>query len=101
MKIGLGLLAIAVVLVYAGGFGMSVLGGGMAVYLFSLALFGMSGFAFLVLSTFLPRDKNEKPTFTQELLGKEKLQYGVFTDGNWVSVLDEKAKEDKKRRRRE
>lgn len=53
------------------------------------------GFVLLVLATFLPKSRDEKPTFTEELLGREKLQYGVYTDGNWMSVLDDKEKKEK------
>jgi len=101
MKIGLGLLAIALVLTYASGFAAGVLGERMLIYLLLPALTGISGFAFLVLSAFLPRDRKERPTFTQELLGRERLQYGVYTDGNWMSVLDKKAKDEKKRHHHE
>jgi hypothetical protein len=59
---------------------------------------GLLGFVMLVLSTFLPKSKYEKPAFTEELLGREKLQYGVYTDGNWMSVLQDKSKEKKQRR---
>jgi hypothetical protein len=98
MRIGLGLLAIAFLLTYSMGF--VPIRQVMGAYLLTIALMGVSGFGFLVLSIFLPRDKREKPTFTQELLGKEKLQYGNFTEGNWKSVLDEKTKDKKKRRYR-
>jgi hypothetical protein len=99
IRIGLGLLAVALVLEYGTGFAQNSLGQGTFVYIILLGALGVSGFAFLVLSTFLPRGKRERPTFTQEHLGREGLQYGVYTEGNWKSVLDEKDKEEKARRR--
>lgn len=94
------MLAIALILTYASNFVEGLFGQGMPLYLFSLGLTGVSGFAFLVLSVFLPRKRGARPTFTQELLGREKLQYGVYTDGNWMSVLQEKDREEKESRKR-
>ncbi len=68
-------------------------------YLALLALAGVLGFGFLALSTLLPPKKDERPTFTQELMGRESLNYGVYTDGNWISVLDKKNREEKKHQR--
>ncbi len=56
----------------------------------------MAGFALLVLSTFLPSKRTDKPAFIQELMSKEKLQYGVYTEGNWRSVLDDEDRRKKK-----
>jgi hypothetical protein len=100
MKIGLSFLAIALMLTYASYFAESLLGQGMSIYLILLGLTGISGFTLLVLSIFLPRKRGEKPTFTQELLGREKLQYGVYTDGNWMSVLQDMDRKEKERRKR-
>ncbi|MDA4127785.1 MAG: hypothetical protein OK452_11390 [Thaumarchaeota archaeon] len=61
---------------------------------------GLVGFALLIASTFLPSSRSEKPNFTQELMGRENLNYGVYTEGNWISVLDEKKKEEESNRRR-
>ncbi len=58
-------------------------------YFFAAAAFAVVGFSLLITSLFLPSRPEEKPTFTEELLGKEKLQYGSFTEGNWKAVLDE------------
>lgn len=98
MKIGLGLLAVALSLLYGIGIVQDILGQGTIFLVILVGAAGVSGFAFLVLSIFLPKGRRERPTFTEELLGREKLRYGVFTDGNWMSVLDEK-KDEKKRRR--
>jgi hypothetical protein len=100
MKIGLGLLAIALVLTYASYFAVGLLGQGMLIYIILLGLTGISGFTLLVLSVFLPRKRGERSTFTQELLGREKLQYGAYTDGNWMSVLQEMDRKEKESRKR-
>ncbi len=100
MRLGLALLALAAVLVYGGPFASGALGEGMLLYLALLGLAGALGFGLLVASTFLPSKKDERPTFTQELMGKESLNYGAYTDGNWISVLDKKDKEEKEHKRR-
>lgn len=68
-------------------------------YLFLVGILGIASLIFLTLATFLPVGRRDRPTFTQELLGREKLQYGVYTEGNWMTVLDEKRKEEKQKRR--
>ncbi len=101
VQLGLGLLGLAVVVPYLSEFASIPLGSAtFALFLFVAAPAGFLGFVFLVLSTFLPAEKRKRPTFTQELMGRERVQYGVYTEGNWMSVLDEKEKEDKARRRR-
>ncbi len=92
MRAGLGLIAAASLLVVAEGFlaPFGVGGGFWVLAVFSLL--GGTGAILALVSTFLPREKRDRPRFTEELLGREKLQYGVFTEGNWISVLDEKAK---------
>jgi hypothetical protein len=80
-------------------FGVVLVGTGNSVLILLIgAALGIIGFGLMVASTFLPEGKKEKPTFTQELMGRERLNYGVYTEGNWKTVLDEKDKEDKKRR---
>jgi len=44
----------------------------------------------------LPSRRTDKLIFIQELMSKEKFQYGVYTEGNWRSVLDDE--EDRRER---
>ena len=45
----------------------------------------------------LPSRRTDKLIFIQELMSKEKFQYGVYTKGNWRSVLDDE--EDRRERK--
>jgi len=45
----------------------------------------------------LPSRRTDKLIFIQELMSKEKFQYGVYTEGNWRSVLDDE--EDRRERK--
>jgi hypothetical protein len=79
--------------------GLFDLFGGSVVLLLAAAATGIVGFALMIASTFLPEGKSDKPTFTQEMMGRERMNYGgVYTEGNWRQVLDDKEKEEKKRR---
>lgn len=99
LKVGLGLVAVWFLMTYVLTFGVVVFGTGSSVLILLIgATLGIVGFGLIVASTFLPEGKNEKPTFTQELMGRERLNYGVYTEGNWKAVLDVKDKEDKTRR---
>jgi hypothetical protein len=80
--------------------GLFGLFGGESVLLLAGGVIAFVGIALMIGSTFLPEEKRGKPTFTQELLGRERLNYGgVYTEGNWKRVLDDKDKEQKKHRR--
>jgi len=99
LKVGLGLVAVWFLMAYVVTFGVVLFGTGSSVLILLIgSTLGIIGFGLMVASTFLPDKKNAKPTFTQELMGRERLNYGVYTEGNWKTVLDEKDKEDKKRR---
>ena len=100
IKIGLGLFAIAFLLGLVGPLVGSLLPVSPISYIAVIGLLALSGFAFLVASLFLPVGRMERPTFTEELLGRERVQYGVFTEGNWISVLDEKESQEKEDRKR-
>jgi hypothetical protein len=99
IKAGLGCVAIAFLLLIGGGAFLIVLFG--IFYFVVVGGFAVAGFLFLISSIFLPARRTGKPTFTEELLGKESLHYGTFTRGNWMTVLDEekKRKEDRRKHR--
>jgi len=94
-------MVMAFLILMVGAFASSLMGSSViAIWLPIVAGAGLLGFALLALSTILPAGRKEKPTFTQELMGGERLNYGVYTEGNWMTVLDDKEKEEEKRRRR-
>lgn len=96
MRYGLGLLGLALLMVYVVQVFAVVGSFGALLYLSVTGTLAVSGFILLVVSLFLPKERLVKPTFTEEMMGKESLNYGVYTDGNWMSVLDE---EDEKKQR--
>ncbi len=101
IKIGLGLIAVSFILVLGIEFvSVAVGSSSVLVILLTGGVLGLAGFLFLIASTFIPRGKQERPTFTEELLGRERAQYGVFTEGNWMTTLDQKSKEEERRRRK-
>ena len=82
--------------VFVGGW----LGAVQLLYLMAVGVLIFLGLGLAAASTFLPQGKEEKPTFTEELLGRERLQYGNYAEGNWKAVLDEKERAEKERRKR-
>ena len=105
IKTGLGSIAIAFLLLLGGGalgaFSLGVLPSVFALpYLLAVGALAVAGFLFLVSSFFLPARRGGKPTFTEELLGKESRHYGVYTRGNWITVLDEEKKREADKRKR-
>jgi hypothetical protein len=100
IKIGLSLVAGSFLSTLGVQYASLVLGGAQVPALLLVSgAFGLAGFTFLIASSFLPCGNRERPTFTEELLGQEKAQYGVFTEGNWISVLYQKTKEERLRRK--
>jgi hypothetical protein len=100
IKAGLGSIAIAFLLLLGGGYLGYLVPGSFGPVLVGVGVFGVAGFLFLISSIFLPARRRGKPTFTEELLGKESLHYGTFTQGNWKAVLDDEKKREAERRKR-
>ncbi len=103
MKTGLALILVPFASTFAFSLLDELLGGlqsGLALYYFlTVGTFAVVGFSLLIISLFLPSGPDERPTFTEELLGKERMQYGSFATGNWREVLDEEEKREAERRR--
>jgi Na+/melibiose symporter-like transporter len=97
MRYGLGLIGLSLLLIFLTGPFASIFGeaGGLA-YVLTTGSIALAGFVLLLLSIFLPQEKKEKPNFTQELLGKEKMHYGVYSRGDWITVLDEEGEKKEK-----
>lgn len=95
-RYGFGLIGLSVLMIFLLPL-FSIFGGlGLLGYVLTLGTLVFAGFFTLVVSAFLPVGRGEGPTFTEELMGREKLQYGpAYTEGNWTSVLDQKDREEK------
>jgi hypothetical protein len=99
MKVGLGVIFFALLLMAAGLFAIPAIAGLSDVagfyYFLGVGAMALAGFILLMTSLFLP-SRSDRQTFTQELLGKESLHYGTYTKGNWMEVLDEEGRRRKK-----
>jgi hypothetical protein len=95
-KYGFGLIGLSVLMIFLlplfsifGGFG--VLG-----YVLTLGTLASTGFLMLIVSAFLQVSHGDGPAFTEDLMSRESVRYGpVYTQGNWISAMDEKEEKEK------
>jgi len=102
LRVGQLLLAVAFVELLLGGFVVNTITSSLVstYYMAGAAIF-VFGLAFLLISPFLPKYQEKDYRGMEKVLSREKLHYGVYTQGNWRTTLDEMDKEDKEKRKRE